>query len=296
MDKTRLYTFRKGWEAETLARFILTKFSFVAQPSTVSDDIGSDFFCTTFRTKNKPNLKGQPTYYLEPINSFAIQIKSNSKSFSIDHKYLEQLQLPFFVGVVDLHKGKLDIYSGEFVPAFLSGPKEHPVNLEIELTKSAVTSRQQSFTYQRKTEKGNLISVLKLPKILSITVEDSSFVKELDILSSKVEIMIEKCNIIQNHIASRKVHEYLFKFPDNILTYAGQTSFQHFRKNFFNRLAEVFYNLEWGYSATDSTGKHIIQNEFVMFEKLYKELLIHNRDNPYLERIKYYYERAKGVI
>ncbi len=43
-----LYKFRKGWENENLAKFILSKFCFVAQPSTVSDDVGVDFFCTIF--------------------------------------------------------------------------------------------------------------------------------------------------------------------------------------------------------------------------------------------------------
>lgn len=48
-----LASFRKGWESENLARFILSRFAFVAHPSTVSDDIGSDFFCTLFEVKRE---------------------------------------------------------------------------------------------------------------------------------------------------------------------------------------------------------------------------------------------------
>lgn len=35
---------RLGWENEQLAHYLLSRFSFVAHPSTVGDDLGSDFF------------------------------------------------------------------------------------------------------------------------------------------------------------------------------------------------------------------------------------------------------------
>src|SRR3989442_3819860 len=44
----QLYTVRTGWEAERLAHYLLSRFSFVAQPTTISDDVGSDFYCTIF--------------------------------------------------------------------------------------------------------------------------------------------------------------------------------------------------------------------------------------------------------
>jgi len=43
-----LLRIRKGWENENLARFILSKFSFISQPATIADDLGADFFCTFF--------------------------------------------------------------------------------------------------------------------------------------------------------------------------------------------------------------------------------------------------------
>ena len=44
-----LASFRKGWESENLARFILYKFCFIANPSTISDDVGIDFFAPFFK-------------------------------------------------------------------------------------------------------------------------------------------------------------------------------------------------------------------------------------------------------
>jgi hypothetical protein len=37
------YTVRSGWEGERLAEYLLSRFSFVAQPITTADDVGSDF-------------------------------------------------------------------------------------------------------------------------------------------------------------------------------------------------------------------------------------------------------------
>ena len=73
-----LASFRKGWENENLAKFILSKFSFVANPSTVADDIGSDFLCTLFRIERENNKD-----YLLPLNAFAIQIKSNTDDIDV---------------------------------------------------------------------------------------------------------------------------------------------------------------------------------------------------------------------
>ena len=43
-----LYRTHLGWENEQLAHYLLSRFSFVAHPATVGDDIGSDFYCTIF--------------------------------------------------------------------------------------------------------------------------------------------------------------------------------------------------------------------------------------------------------
>ena len=78
-----LGSFRKGWQSENLARFILYKFSFVAHPSTVADDVGSDFFCTLFEV----HREGRHDYLL-PKNSFAIQVKSSVGKIDVTDKLL----------------------------------------------------------------------------------------------------------------------------------------------------------------------------------------------------------------
>lgn len=109
---SHLLKFRKGWQSEHIAKFILSKFSFIAEPSTVADDLGTDFFCTLF------NIQGGE--YLVPQNSFAIQIKSDNKNIDITKKvpYIQGLEIPFFVGVVSKKDLTLQIYSGESIPHF----------------------------------------------------------------------------------------------------------------------------------------------------------------------------------
>lgn len=92
---TAPYYFKCGWERGKLAEYILSKFSFVAKPSTVSDDLGSDFFCTLFRLEEKDGRD-----YPLSLSSFAIQIKSNDDpfDFSANITYLQNLEIPFFLG------------------------------------------------------------------------------------------------------------------------------------------------------------------------------------------------------
>jgi hypothetical protein len=47
----------------------LSRFSFVAQPSSVADDLGSDFFCTIFEIVKAASGHD----HLRPLSSFAIQ-------------------------------------------------------------------------------------------------------------------------------------------------------------------------------------------------------------------------------
>ena len=69
-----LHSFRQGWQSENLARFLLSKVSFISKPSTISDDLGSDFLCTLFKIEKNE---------LHPSSSFAIQIKSEGSKIDI---------------------------------------------------------------------------------------------------------------------------------------------------------------------------------------------------------------------
>ncbi len=111
---SHLGKFRKGWENEHLASFLLSRISFVANPLTVTDDVGSDFFCTLFEVSEADQLF--------PRSSFAIQIKSSKDQIDATGKieHLRKLELPFFVGVVDQRNLRLSIYSGDYLPIFFS--------------------------------------------------------------------------------------------------------------------------------------------------------------------------------
>ena len=255
-----LYSFRKGWENENLARFILSKFSFVAHPSTVSDDIGSDFFCTLFQIQRKRKHD-----YLTPKNSFAIQIKSDTANIDVSNKlqYLSDLEIPFFVGVIDRDNSKLTIYSGEYVPALLSYKRVR--ELEIELCEG----RFKNNAYF--TESGNGRYILRFPKTMEIKADVAP--KELQEHS---KILCDVCSSIHKNIASRKSGEYIFQFelgrPSNeicVRAFAGKDSVKVFRENFLKRFTEVFSNLKWVY---EHFPRKFNEKEFKIYEQLFYDL------------------------
>src|SRR5262245_23710047 len=105
---------RVGWENEHLATFLLSQIAFVAQPVTISDDIGSDLICTVFESRSSGSNRGGDLLF--PRNSFAIQIKTSGGPIDATNKidYLFHLEIPFLVGIVgaDRSRPTLSIYSG----------------------------------------------------------------------------------------------------------------------------------------------------------------------------------------
>src|SRR5262245_24769568 len=126
-----LLRFRKGWENERLAAYLLSRISFVAHPASVADDLGSDFFCTLFHVANEDGA-------LLPGRSFAIQVKSSLDLLDVSNKieYFNHLELPLFVGTVDQPTAELKIWSAEFLPLMLS-LKGIPSRLRFKLVAAA---------------------------------------------------------------------------------------------------------------------------------------------------------------
>ena len=249
---------RKGWENQHLAASILSKFSFIAQPSTVGDDIGTDYFCTIFHPIEKNGQK-----LLIPENSFAIQVKSNTNRFRFAHlEYLWDLEIPFFVGVVDQQRATLTIYSGEYIPALLS-LKGHPERLEIELCETLILS-------QYFTESGNKRYVLRFPKITQI----SQDIQPQD-LHQKVQELRARCHFMLRNIAARRSKEYTFFYPSHLVRFAGRDSVRVFQQNFLTRLAEVAFNLDWLYKNLGGDledARSAIIREFEVYEAFLKQL------------------------
>jgi hypothetical protein len=255
-----LASVRTGWEGEHLAEFILSKFAFVARPSTVSDDIGSDFFGTFFEVVLDNNKK-----YLKPKNSFAIQIKSPLRSFDVSNKidYLWNLEIPFLVGISDRDNLRLDIYSGEYLPLFFSH-KGCPNSLKIQLSERKVLDPEQYCL-----ETGDREYVVKFPKVLEISAKTQDAE-----LASAVDSLSRLCALIYDNIASRRNKEYIFKLyddPSRVIIFAGEGSIKVFRDSFFKRLAEVFANLHWLHDHQES-GFEFEITEFRAYERVFNEI------------------------
>lgn len=250
------HNFRKGWTNEHLANFILSKFAFIAEPSKIGDDIGSDTFCTLFRVKDKKDLI--------PQNSFAIQIKSNKEEIEITNKkeYIDKLEIPFFVGVINKGELKLTIYAGEYITDYFSS--SYP---RIEKTFIHLIEERSNPLQMWKEEQDKFY--LYFPKVVEIPA-DYDYTSNPE----RIEDLFSICTLIHENISSKTSNEYFFKrFNSNYLHfYAGITSYQHFRENFKKRLAEVFVNLKWFYEYNPQ-HKSIIKQEFEIYKRIYLDLL-----------------------
>lgn len=247
---SHLGSFRKGWENENIARYILSRISFIANPSTVSDDIGSDYFCTLFRVE-----KDNKNKYLIPKNFFAIQIKSNKRSFDVSGKiqYLSNLEIPYFVGVVNQKNLNLIIYSGEYIPFLFT--YRTPEKLKINLCERDKINKP----FLKLVDKAYVINFPKIDEIRADLDEET--------LQINVKKLCEICSFIQTNIASRVNREYIFHeyLTQQVHIRAGKDSANTFRENFFKRLAENFFNLLWIF---DNRVDQFRIEEFNIYENL----------------------------
>lgn len=251
-----LMKIRKGWQNEHIAKFILSQFSFLAEPSTIADDIGSDFMCTIFKI-NKDE-------HLIPQSPFTIQIKSNKRTLEITRNcsYFQNLEIPYFVGVVKKERLTMRVYSGEAIPHFFS-------------------------TYTGKVTKDGyraFIRLLENPPHRNhnfISCDDSKkkcyldfpFITELNAKGSNdVDELIEVCKLIQYNISSRSTKSYLYYLYgwNGVNIYTGKDSVQAFRQNFSERLTEALLNLEWLY---DNNSQAFDYNEYKIFKTTAEKLI-----------------------
>ena len=252
--------FKRGWDREKLAEYILSRFSFVAKPSTVSDDLGTDLFCTLFRLEERKGID-----YPLPLSSFAIQIKSDDApfDFSANINYLQNLEIPFFLGVVSESTKELTIFSGENLPKFF--PHIGPLSkLKIKPLKRS----QMSAPYEP-MEGGKNDYTVMFPKLITIGIDSTK--KDLE---ETVEVLRDLCSLIHRNIATGKMQEYIFEEYDksSYSILAGPGSVEQFRGNFMKRLAENFYNLEWLYNQCNGEKKEELIKEFRIYEDTYLKI------------------------
>lgn len=255
-----LLTPRKGWENEHLAAYLLSRISFVAQPSTVADDLGSDFFCTLFQVVVENERE-----CLAPRSSFAIQVKSSPEVIPVDKKidYFLQLELPFFVGVATQSPPELRIYSAEFLPV-LTSVEGRPNRLRLRPVDSASWSLEGFY------EKGPDRSLTLLcPLVVTLSTTDDRPARNV-----ATETLLAICKRALTNLAARRTEEHIYDLDSksHFKIVAGSGSFHHFRQNFVKRLGEVFYNLLWIYEKRPAS---FCREEFLAFESLYNAIREH---------------------
>jgi hypothetical protein len=218
---------RKGWQNEHLATFLLSRVAFVASPLTVGDDIGTDLFCTLFETATH---NGHPV--LLPRSSIAVQIKSSRKPIDIvpQLEYIARLEIPYYLGIVDQQALTLELFSARFLPALLSLKGRHS-----KLVLAPVDEFIRDF--RPRDEQG--VYTLYCHKVATLAASDN----EAAILQSADAIRKDSRAALRA-IASRINEEYTFEITETeIEVYAGSDSEQTFRRAFFRRLGEVYFNL-----------------------------------------------------
>lgn len=274
-----LAVMRKGWENERLATFLLSRVAFVAHPLAIADDIGSDFFCTLFQAEGQDG-----TQMLYPLNSFAIQIKSNPGVVDANKVigYLEQLELPYFLGVIDRSKLSLSLYSGEYLPMMFS---EHgkPPALKLRPVDGADTAYSEPYSCTDEKE-----CELKLPFVAAIAPTDST-----ETVSQCAQRLAQLCSRMHANISTWKLEEYVFRLnsPEIVKIMAGPGSAQTFRDSFYWRLAEVFYNLEW---LLRNRSSEFSLAEFEIYERMYIDMARRGIDLP--EIVTSHYQQLRKLL
>ncbi|MCK5050252.1 MAG: hypothetical protein KAS53_00840 [Candidatus Cloacimonetes bacterium] len=255
-----LKSFRAGWENEHVAKYIISKFSFISSPNTIGDDLGVDFFCTIFDVQ----MKNKKKYLFPTKNSFAIQIKSNRSDINFTKKinYLYLLHFPFFVGVVSQKKKKLTFYSNIYFDKEITikWPKEKL------LLKLSDEKRINKPYYYNENKKARILTLQKCAQI-TFTDDDESIIES-------VELIKKNCSTMQKNILNRLTEHYVF-FNPNTPTQAdvvtGKDSYNGIRKHFFNRFGELLSNLEWFLKSNPENQK--ARHELDYFKEFYNKTI-----------------------
>ena len=276
-----LLKIRKGWENENLAGFILSKFSFISQPTTIADDLGADFFCTFFKkvAKERTTKKGKliEDIFIYPKHSFAIQIKSSRRRFNITNKleFFDNLEIPFFIGVVNQKKLSISIYSGDVIPELFSLVGLPPNNNDDNITAKAVLLENRKDHGQQPRQTKYIIPFFRVGEICAADTEEK--------LKPFIENFSEICLNYQRNIISKKKHQYIFHDAVTLepKIIFGSGSYQVCRNNFIERLAEVFCNLAWAAPQIKDKKKFI--QEYNLYKGLYLEIEKVYGENPFLK-------------
>ncbi len=246
---------RSGWANEHLARYLLSRVSFLSSPIFVGDDIGVDVICTLFEPR-MVNGKEQ----LFPRQAFAIQLKSKFEEVEVksDSSALPTLEIPFFLGVIERDFLSLAIYSGEMLPDYLSSVARQDRFLLSPQEEAIV--HKPDWTWPK-----NKVGTFKVPMPLVIRMKVGEKDDEVD---AKARQLLARCEEVLKNIATKTSHEYVFGYGPFKRIIAGPGSVAHFRENFMLRLAEGFYNLRF---ILDDRRGEFSRDEFSALEETFRK-------------------------
>jgi hypothetical protein len=106
---------------------------------------------------------------------------------------------------------------------------------------------------------------LKLPFVVKLAAADTPMVSD-----AKRKVLDALCARMHSNISTRTGKEYIYHLDDGrVQFFAGPDSAMTFRHNFYLRLAEVFYNLEW---LLDNAPKSFNWDEYALYAELYTKL------------------------
>jgi hypothetical protein len=165
---------------------------------------------------------------VEPRTSFAIQVKSNGERVEAHNRiqYLFHLEIPFFLGVVDLAASELKIYSAEWFPmvtAVFGIPQKlwlRPVN---------------NGDIQRPWDGTDAKSGVTLNCYHVCTFAASEGRNQI---RSKVERLLKLCRRAIANVGTRRAEEHIYQLDDEGRSFqivADCGSVSHFRDNMYKR-------------------------------------------------------------
>ena len=244
---SHLDSFRKGWQSEALAYYIISQFAFLDKPSSIGDDIGIDFHCTLFNKKhdkNKTDLR--PTKF-----KFAIQIKSNKQQFELKPdqlSYLYNIHYPYFIGVVNNDKQTITLYSNDAFDFHIS-LKWFNSPVMAKLITEEIPLENRCIREKKKT-------VLTLTKLETFAVDE-----RYEEIANKLNLLKSKISLMYYNISNRFNNKYVFLNPNNPLKdpkiVKGKDSFNSLQIELHNYLQVYMENIKWlmdialNYKATD---------------------------------------------
>ena len=196
---------------------------------TVADDVSTDLYCTLFDI-----LEREGREYAFPRHSVAVQVKSDRGRVEVTGKieYLAKLEVPYYVGVVDGNALTLTLYSGRYLPHMFAY-RGSPVRLRLVPQDRPVEEYYRSGDDERGYD-------VACPIVTTLCAQDTK-----EQLADKRGALQADALAALSAIVSGLNKEFIFDIPGGVEIFAGRTSVQVFRSNFWKRLAEAFYNLAW---------------------------------------------------